>query len=293
MSDSLQPHELQYARFPCPSLSPWVCSNLCPLSQWCHPTISSSVALFSSCPQSFPASGSFLMSLLFASGGQSIGASSSAPVLPMNIQGWFPLGLTALISLLSKELSSLLQHHSLKASILQCSAIFMVQLSHPYMTTGKNKALTIQTFVGKVMSLLFYALFRFVIAFLPRSKHLLILWLQSSSAVILESKKMKSDAVSTFFPFYLPWSDGTWCHDVIFWTLRFQAVFSLSSFTFIKRLFSFSSLSAIKVVSSPYLIPACESSKLDIFLSQFEPVHCPVSSSYCCLNQLPDFVIEL
>ena len=80
----------------------------------------------------------------------------------------------------------------------------MVQLSHPYMTTGKNIALTIQTFVGKVMSLLFYALFRFVIAFLPRSKRLLILWLQSLSAVILESKKMNSDAVSTFFPFYLP-----------------------------------------------------------------------------------------
>ena len=207
----------------------------------------------------------------------------------MNIQGWFPLGLTALISLLSKGLSSLFQRHSLKASILQCSAFFMVQLSHPYMTTGKNIALTIQTFVGKVVSLLFYALFRFVIAFLPRSKRLLILWLQSSSAVILESKKMKSDTFSTFFPFYLLWSDGTWCHDVSFWMLRFQAVFSFSSFTFIERLFSSSSLSAIKVVSSPCLIPACESSKLDIFLSQFEPVHCSISSSYCCLNQLPDF----
>ena len=105
MSDSLWPHELQYARLPCPSLSPGVCSNSCPLSQWCHPTISSSVTLFSSCPQSFPASGSFPNSWLFPSGGQSIRASAAASVLPMNIQGWFSLGLTGLISLLSKGLS--------------------------------------------------------------------------------------------------------------------------------------------------------------------------------------------
>ena len=106
MSNSLQPHELQHTRLPCPSLSPGICSNSCPLSQWCHPTISSSVTPFSSCPQSFPVSGSsFLMSRLFASGGQSIGASESASVLPMNIQGWFTLGLTGLISLQSKGLS--------------------------------------------------------------------------------------------------------------------------------------------------------------------------------------------
>ena len=105
MSDFLWPHELQHTRLPCPSLSPWVCSNSCPLSQWCHPTISSSVAPFSSYSQSFPASGSFPVTWLFKSGGQSIGASASAPVLPMNIQGWFPLGLTGLISLLSKGLS--------------------------------------------------------------------------------------------------------------------------------------------------------------------------------------------
>ena len=95
----------QHARLPCPSLSPRVCSNSCPLSHWCHPIISSSVAPFFSCPQSFPASGSFQMSQLFTSGGQSIGASVSASVLPMSIQGWFPLGLTGLISLLSKGLS--------------------------------------------------------------------------------------------------------------------------------------------------------------------------------------------
>ena len=102
VSDSLRPHEQQHARLPCPSLSPGVCSNSCPLSWWCHPTISSSVMPFSSCPQCFPASGSFLMGQLFTSGGQSIGASASALVLPVNTQGWFPLGLIGLISLLSK-----------------------------------------------------------------------------------------------------------------------------------------------------------------------------------------------
>ena len=98
------PHGLQH-RLLCPLLSPWVCSNSCPLSRWCHPIISSSVISFSSCPQSFPASSSFLMSKLFASGGQSIGASASASVLPMNIQDWFALGLIGLISLQSKGLS--------------------------------------------------------------------------------------------------------------------------------------------------------------------------------------------
>ena len=148
-----------------------------------------------SCPQSLPASGSFPMSWLFASGGQSIGTSALASVLPMNIQGGFSLELTGLIS---RTLKSLLQHHNSKASILQCSAFFMVQLSHPYMTTGKTIALTRQTFVGKVMSLLFNMLSRFVIAFLPRNKHLLISWLQSPSAVILEPRKIKSVTASTF-----------------------------------------------------------------------------------------------
>ena len=119
-----------------------VCSNSCSLSQWCHPTISFSDIPFSSCLKSFPASGSFPINWLFASGGQSTGASTSASVLPMNIQGWFPLGLTGLISLLYKELSSLLQHYTWKASILRCSAFFMVQLSHLYITTGKNIVLT-------------------------------------------------------------------------------------------------------------------------------------------------------
>ena len=106
MSNYLRPHELQHARLLCLLLSPWVCSDSCPLSQWCHPTISSCVTPFSSCPQSFLGSGSLSVSLLFASSGQSIGASASPSVLPMNIQGWFPLGLTGSISLLSRVFSS-------------------------------------------------------------------------------------------------------------------------------------------------------------------------------------------
>ena len=105
VSDSFQPCGLQHSRLPCPSPSPGACSNSCPVHQWCHSTISSSVVPFSSCLQPFPASGSFLMSQFFASDGQSIGASVSAAVLPVNIQGWFPLGWTGLISLQSKGLS--------------------------------------------------------------------------------------------------------------------------------------------------------------------------------------------
>ena len=120
MSDSLRPHELQHARPPCPSPTPRVYLNSCPLSQWFHPTISSSVVPFSSCLQSFPASGCFQMRQFFTSGGQSIGVSASTSVPPMNTQDWSPLGWTGWISLQSKGLSSLLQHHSSKASILQC-----------------------------------------------------------------------------------------------------------------------------------------------------------------------------
>ena len=179
----------QHTRLPCPSRSRGVCSNLCTLSQWCCLTISSSDTPFSFCLQPFPASGSFPMCQFFVSGGQSIGASAS--VLPMNIQGWFPLGLTGLISLLSKRLSSLLQYHDSKVSV-QCSAFFMGQLSHLYVTTEESIALTIRTFISKAISLLFNMLSRFVIAFLPWSKCLLISWLQSLSTVILEPKKIKS-----------------------------------------------------------------------------------------------------
>ena len=209
MSNSLQPHEQQHARPPCPS--PRAYSNSCPLSRWFHLTISSSVVPFSSCPQSFPTSGSFQMRQLFTSGGQSIGASASTSVLPMNTQDRPPLGWTGWISLQSKGLSRVLQHHSSKTSILQHSAFFIVQLSQPCMTTGKTIALTRQTFVVKVMSLPFNMLSRLVITFLSRSKRLLISWLQSPFAVILEPRKIKSATVSTVSPSmchedWMPWS---------------------------------------------------------------------------------------
>ena len=162
--------------------------NSCPLSRWCHPTISPSVVPFSSHLQSFPVSRSFPMSQFFASGGQNIGVSASASVLPMYIQHWFRMDWLDHLAV-QGTLKSLLQHHISNASILQCSAFFTIQLSHPYMTTGKTTALTRWTFFGKVMSLLLNMLSRFVIAFLPRSKHLLISQLQWPSAVILEPKK--------------------------------------------------------------------------------------------------------
>ena len=151
---------------------------------------------FSSCPQSFPASGSFLESALrmrwpkYWRFSFNIRPSNEHPGLISFRTDW--------LDLLAGQgtLRSLLQHHSSKASILQRPAFFIVQISHPYMTTGKTIALTRWTFIGKVMSLLFNTLFRFVIAILPRSKHLLISWLQSPSTVILEPKKMKSDTLS-------------------------------------------------------------------------------------------------
>ena len=144
------------------------------------------------------------MSQLFTTGDQKIGASASASVLPMNIQDCFPLGWTRLIPLQSQGLSRVFSNTMIqKFPVLWCSAFFMVQLSHPYITTGKTIALTIRTFVGKVMSLLYNTLSRFAIAFLPRSKSLLISWLQSPSAVILEPKK-KAYHCFHFVPIYLP-----------------------------------------------------------------------------------------
>ena len=179
--------------------------------------------------------------------------------------GLISLGRTGWISLQSKGLRSFLQHHSSKVSILWHSAFFIVQLSHPYMTTGKTIALTRETFIGTVMSLLSNMLSRLVITFFPRSKSLLISWLKSPSAVILEPRKIKSAILSTVSP--------STCHEVmgpdamilVFWTLTFKPTFPLSSFTFIKRLFSSSSLSAIRVVSSEFLrllifLPALDSS---------------------------------
>ena len=214
---SLQPCDLQHARLPSPLPSPGVCSNSCPLSWWCHPTISFSIDPFSSYPQSFPPSGTFPLSWLFASGGQSTGALASASVLPMSIQGWFFFRIDW-FDLLAVQgtLKSLLQHHSLKALVLWHSAFFVVHLLHQYMTTGKTITLTVWTFVGKVMSLLFNMLSRLVITFLPASKHLLISLLQSPSAVILEPRKNKACHCFHSFPIYLPWSDGTRCHDPSF-----------------------------------------------------------------------------
>ena len=153
-------------------------------------------------PSIFPSIGVFSSEKhLTTSGGQSIGASASASVLPMNIQGWFPLGWTGLISLQSKGLSKVFSSTTIqKHCALYFSVFFMIQLSHPYMTIRKTIALTIQTYVSKVMSLLFNTLSRFVTAFLPRSKRLLISWLQSPSAVILEPNRMKSVTASTFSP---------------------------------------------------------------------------------------------
>ena len=141
MSNSWRPHGLYLSRLPCPLPSPRVCSNSCPLSWWCHPTISPSVTPFSSCPQYFPGLESFPKTRLFTSGGPSIGASASASVLSGLVSfriDWFDL------LAVQGTFKSLLQHHSSKASILWRSAFFMVQLSHLYMTTGKTTALTIQ-----------------------------------------------------------------------------------------------------------------------------------------------------
>ena len=146
----------------------------------------------------------------------------------------------------SEESSPTPQFKSINSSVL---TFFIVQLSHPYVTTGKTIALPRWTFFGKVICLLFNMLSMLVVTLFPRNKCLLISYLQSPSAVILETKKL----VSHCFPIYLPWSDGTRCHDLVFWMLSFKATFSLFPFTFIKRLFSSSSLSAIRVMSSAYL----------------------------------------
>ena len=178
------------------SLSPWLCSNSCPWSQWCHPTISSFVDS-SSCPQSFPASGSFPMNWLLASWPKcwsfsfSTSPSSEYSGLISFRIDWFNL------LAVQGTLKSPLQNHSLKETILQCSAFFRVQLSHLYMTTGKIIALTTWAFVSKV---LFNMLSKLVVAFLPRSKHLLISWLQSPSIMILEPKKIKSVTVLIISP---------------------------------------------------------------------------------------------
>ena len=214
MSDSLRPHELQHTRPPCLSPTPGFHSDSCPSSQWCHPAISSSVAPFSSCTQIPPILRVFFnestlsmrwpkyWSFIF-----NISPSSEHSALIFFRMDWLDL------LAVQETLKSLLQHYSSKTSILRCSALFMVQLSYPYMTPGKTIALTRQTVVGKVMSLLFNMLSRLVITFLPRSKSLFISWLKSLSAVSLEPPKIMPATIS---PIYLSWSDETRCHDLHF-----------------------------------------------------------------------------
>ena len=215
MSDSLQPHELQHARPPCPSPTPGVYSNssiesVLPSNHLilCHPLlllppVPPSIRVFSNESAlriMWPKSWSFSCSL---------SPSNEHPGLICFRMDW--------LDLLAVEgtLKSLLQHHSSKASILWCSAFFTVQLSHPYMTTGKTVALARRTFVSKVMSLLFNMISRLVITFLPRNKRLLILWLQSPSAVILKPPKIKSATVSTVSPSIFH-EVVTGCHDLSF-----------------------------------------------------------------------------
>ena len=216
MSDTLR---LQYGRLPCPSPSPRTCSNSCPSTQWCHPAISSSVIPFSSHLQSFhqglfqwisphmrwPKCWSFSFSIS--------PCNEYAGLISFRID-WLDL------LAVQGTLESLFQHQSSKASVLWCSAFFMVQIWHPHMTTGKTITLTRWTFVSKVMPLIFNVLSSFVIAFLPRSKCLLISWLQSPSAVILEPKKIVSHWFHCF-SIYLPWSNGIRCHDLSFLNVEF------------------------------------------------------------------------
>ena len=218
--DSLWPHGLQHTMPPCPSPDPRACSNSCPSSWWCHPTISSSVipspafnlSQHQRVFQWVSSSNQVAKVLEFQLQHQSFNEYSGLVSFRMN---WFDL------FAVQGTLKSLLQHHSSKASILWPSAFFIVQLSYPYMTTGKAITLTRWTFVDKLIPLLFNMLPRLVIAFLPRSKCLLISWLQSPSAVILEPKKIKSVIVSIVSP--------SVCHEVmgpdamilVFWMLSF------------------------------------------------------------------------
>ena len=175
----------------------------CPSSWWCHPKISSSVVPFSSCPHSFQASGSFQMSWLFSSGGQSTGASALASVLPMNTQDWSPLERIGWISLQSKGLSRVFSNTTVQKHQFSSTQLSLQSTSTCIHDYWKPIALTRWTFVGKLMSLLFNILSSLVITFLPRSKHLLISWLQSPSVVILEPLKIISHCFHCLL-IYLP-----------------------------------------------------------------------------------------
>ena len=222
MSSSLQPHGLQHTRLFYPSPSPGACWNSCPLSWWCHPTISSSVLPFPFCLQSFPASGSFPISHLFAWDGQSIRASASASVLPMNIQGWFPLGLIGLISLLSKELSTIFSSTTIQKHRFFCIQSSLWSNSHIVHDYWKNHSFDCMDLCRQSDVSAFNTLSRLVIAFLPKSKCLLISWQQSPSTVILEPKKRKS---FTFPPSICHQVMGPDAMILVFWMLSFKPAF--------------------------------------------------------------------
>ena len=233
MSDSLLPYGLQHTRPPYSSPAPRLYSDSCPLSRWCHPTISSCcpflipTSIFSSIMVFSNASFLHLRWPKYLSFSFSISPSNKHSGLISFRMDWFDL-LTV-----QGTLKSLLKHHNTKTSLLLCSAFFIVQLSHPYMAIGKTIALTRWSFVGKVISLLFNMLSRLVITFLPRSKCLLISWLQSPSAVILEPQIIKSVTVSTLshlFPMKW-WDQLPWCSFSECWVLSqlFPSPLSLSS----------------------------------------------------------------
>ena len=210
VSNSLRFQGLQHNRFPCPSPSPRACSNSCSLSWWCHPTISSCHPLLL-LPSIFPSITVFPNESALRIRWSNYWSFSFSICTSNEYSGLISFRMYWLdLFAVQGTLKSLLQHHSSKASIFQCSAFFTVQLSHPYMTTGKNIALTIQTFVSQVMSL-FNMLSRLVIAFLPRSKRLLISWLQSPFAVILEPKKIKSVTISIVSPSLCLYMDFPFC----------------------------------------------------------------------------------
>ena len=216
MSDYLQPHGLQHARLPCPSPTPGAYSNSMSIESvmpsnhliLCHPLLL--------LPSIFPSIRVFSNESVLCIRRPKYW-SFSFSISPSNeYSGWVSFRMDWLdLFAVQGTLKSLHQHHSSKASILQHSTSFIVQLSHSYMTTGKTITLTRWTFVGKLMSLFLNMLFRLVIAFIPRSKHLLISWLMSPSTVILEPPQKVCHCFHCF-PMYLPWSDGTRCHDPSF-----------------------------------------------------------------------------
>jgi len=257
MSSSLRPHGLQHARLPCPSLSPGVCSNMdmSPLSHWCHPTVSSSVApllLLSVFPRIRIFSNESALRIRwpkYYSFRFSISPSNEYSGLISLRIDWFTL------LAVQGTLKSLFQHHSLKINALALSLLYGITLKSifNYWKKFDYTTLTMWIFIGKIMSLLFNTLFSFGVAFLPKSKCLLISWLQSASTVILEPKKIKSVTVSIISTSIYHEVIGPDAMILVFWMLTFKPAFSLSSFTFTKQLFSSSLASAIRVVSSAYL----------------------------------------